>query len=523
MRPTLLALLALLVALPLPADAASARPDDPGLRQQWHLADVEVPLAWDRSRGDGVVVAVLDTGISPGPDLACRRFVAEYDATTGTRGPVADSSGHGTHIAGTIAQCSDNGRGFAGVAPDVDLMDVRVLASSPGGGASGSSRALADGIRFAAQNGADVIAMAIAATCPPSAPTYEQGCRFADVDAAIDLADTLGVTMLAAAGNDGTPRVAYPANHPDVIAVGSTDASLQVPAYSNRGAPLDHVAPGGVDRDTDGDGVVDAVYQEWFDPSTRRHRTLGLFGTSHAVAHSAGAAALLLAADRDLSPDEVRSLLNDTACDLGRDGRDPTSGAGLLRAADALEAAVRGVGLGVCFLDVTPASVFFAPVSEFAQRGLTSGCTGNGNRYCPDRALTRGEMAAFLVRALDLPRTSRDRFRDDGASIFEDDINRLAAAGITDGCNPPANDRFCPEQRITRGQMAKFLDRGLDLAPTGRDWFRDDDDSIFEASIDRLRAARITLGCNPPANDRYCPSGRVTRAQMAAFLVRAVD
>lgn len=511
--------LALLAAPP----ARAAETGDPGAGDQWHLDQVQVPRVWERSRGDNVTVAVLDTGITPGPDLQCRRFVAEYDALTGTEGPVEDLSGHGTHIAGTIGQCSGNGIRTAGVAPDVDLMDVRVLQDFDDGGAMGSSDAVADGIRFAAQNGADIINLAIAATCPPSNPTFEQGCSFANINAAIAFADTLGVTILAAAGNDGTGRVSYPANHPDVIAVGSTDASLDVPSYSNRGAPLDHVAAGGTDRDTDGDGVTDAVFQEWFDVDRGTHRTLGLFGTSHAVAHSSGVAALLLAADPSLSPDDVRALLNDTACDLGPDGRDDRAGAGVLRGANAVEAAVTGVGRGVCFLDVEPGDTFFVPVSDFATRGLTSGCTENGNRYCPDRDLSRGEMAAFIDRALGLPDTSRDFFDDDDDSIFEANINRLAAAGITDGCNPPANDRYCPDDDISRGQMAKFLDRGFEPPATSNDFFRDDETSIFEDSINRIAADGVTLGCNPPANTRFCPGDDVSRGQMAAFIIRALD
>ncbi|MCP4307374.1 MAG: hypothetical protein GY788_21385, partial [bacterium] len=133
-------------------------------------------------------------------------------------------------------------------------------------------------------------------------------------------------------------------------------------------------------------------------------------------------------------------------------------------------------------------------------------------------------MAAFLVRALDLPAVSGgDRFGDDDDSVFEADIERLAAAGITQGCNPPVNDQFCPTGTVTRGQMAAFLVRALDLpAVSGGDRFGDDDDSVFEADIERLAAAGITAGCNPPVNDQFCPTGTVTRGQMAAFLARAL-
>jgi len=106
---------------------------------------------------------------------------------------------------------------------------------------------------------------------------------------------------------------------------------------------------------------------------------------------------------------------------------------------------------------------------------------------------------------------------------FYADIEWLAAAGITTGCNPPTNDMFCPAAAVTRGQMAAFLARALDLPAAGDDIeFVDDDGSIFEDDIERLAAAGITRGCNPPTNDRFCPNDPVTRGQMAAFLHRAL-
>jgi hypothetical protein len=114
-------------------------------------------------------------------------------------------------------------------------------------------------------------------------------------------------------------------------------------------------------------------------------------------------------------------------------------------------------------------------------------------------------------------------FTDIGSSPFEIDILWLAGEGITQGCNPPVNDRFCPNDRVTRGQMAAFLVRALSLPPAGGvDSFVDDNDSVFESDIERLAAAGVTAGCNPPANDRFCPDNSVTRGQMAAFLARAL-
>ena len=133
-------------------------------------------------------------------------------------------------------------------------------------------------------------------------------------------------------------------------------------------------------------------------------------------------------------------------------------------------------------------------------------------------------MAAFLVRALGLTDDGGgNKFVDDDGNIFEADIAELAAASITKGCNPPVNDQFCPEDPVTRGQMAAFLVRALGFNDAGDgDLFLDDDGNIFESDIDKLGTAGVTKGCNPPVNDQFCLEDPVTRGQMAAFLHRAL-
>lgn len=169
-------------------------------------------------------------------------------------------------------------------------------------------------------------------------------------------------------------------------------------------------------------------------------------------------------------------------------------------------------------------SVHEADIEVLDALGITRGCNPPLNdRYCPEDQVTRGQMAAFLSRALGLPTTSVDYFTDDNGSVFQADINSIAAAGITLGCNPPDNDRYCPNDQVTRGQMAAFLRRAFALPGTSIDYFVDDNGTIFESDIDAIAAAGITLGCNPPDNDYYCPAASVTRAQMASFLVRAVS
>jgi len=169
---------------------------------------------------------------------------------------------------------------------------------------------------------------------------------------------------------------------------------------------------------------------------------------------------------------------------------------------------------GVWFYDIL-GNQFLADIIWIAERGITTGCAEE--RFCPNAVVTRGQMAAFLVRAFDLPATARDYFTDDERSIFEADINRLAASGIASGCG---SGRFCPGGTITRGQMAAFLARALHLPATARDYFTDDERSIFEGDINRLAAAGIASGCGA---GRFCPTGAVTRGQMAAFLRRALS
>jgi hypothetical protein len=162
-------------------------------------------------------------------------------------------------------------------------------------------------------------------------------------------------------------------------------------------------------------------------------------------------------------------------------------------------------------------------IEAIAAEGITKGCNPPArDRYCPNDPVTRAQMASFLVRMLNLADATDDHFTDDEESIHRGDIDRLASAGITRGCNPPANDRYCPDEPVTREQMASFLARALNLRSASRDHFTDDGSSVHHDSINRLAESGITRGCNPPANTSYCPSDPVRRDQMASFLARAL-
>ena len=131
-------------------------------------------------------------------------------------------------------------------------------------------------------------------------------------------------------------------------------------------------------------------------------------------------------------------------------------------------------------------------------------------------------VSVLIPGAADVIRIWKE-FTDDNGSVHEHNIEALAAAGITLGCNPPANDQFCPDDLLTRGQFAAMLRRALSLPGSDVDAFIDDDASIFEGDINAVAAAGITKGCNPPANDNYCPDDLITRAQAASMLARALD
>ena len=324
---------------------------------QWNFigdASVNAPEAWDLAAalgapgGRGAVVAVVDTGAAykntkrfrRAPDLRRSTFVPGRDFVDHDRRPF-DLFGHGTHVAGTIAQHVNNGIGVTGLAYNAKIMPVRVLDENGEGGAYAISR----GIRWAAKHKADVINLSL--EFDPSITARQ----VPGIIRAIRFAHRKGAVVVAAAGNESDANVAYPARARFAISVGATTEHLCQADYSNSGSGLDVVAPGGGNDAPNDDNPLDAqhcrpdlngrdIYQQTF---VRNPRSFGLpggyQGTSMAAPHVSAIAALVIGTKRlgkNPRPGRVAAHLRNTARDLGPEGYDSRYGHGLVDAAAAL-------------------------------------------------------------------------------------------------------------------------------------------------------------------------------------------
>lgn len=291
-------------------------PNDPDYGKQWNLRSINVESAWDETKGSGVTVAVIDTGVSQVPDLKDTKFVKGYDFVN-DKIDASDDAGHGTHVAGTIAQSTNNNYGVAGIAYEASLMPLKVLGASGGGTVAD----IAEAIRYAADNGADVINMSLGG-----------GGESKLMEDAIDYAHQKGVVVIAAAGNSNQNSASYPARYPHVIGVAALDSVGIKAPYSNFGAGVDIAAPGGSE--------AGKILQETIDPQTGQSVFEGYQGTSMAAPHVAGVAALVKAAGVK-EPDEILKVLKQSSRVVKEDPLNHF-GAGHLDAAAAVKLAVRG-------------------------------------------------------------------------------------------------------------------------------------------------------------------------------------
>lgn len=307
-------------------------PNDQYYQYQWNFSKelLDMERVWDMATGKGVKVAVVDTGIAyenyksfaKAPDLENTIFTAGFNAIANSS-HANDDNGHGTHVTGTIAQSTNNNLGLAGMAFNASVIPVKALDRN----GSGTYSDIAEGIIWAANNGANVINLSLGG--PYSSQTLYNAIKYAN---------SKDVTIVAASGNDGARSVSYPAAYNDyVIAVGATGYDKSVTSYSNQGSSLDLVAPGGdLKMDQDGDGYGDGILQQTFKNNPSSFGYYFFQGTSMAAPHVAAAAALLLEKGAG-SPSQIQKVLEETADDIYYPGRDNTSGFGFLNIYKALK------------------------------------------------------------------------------------------------------------------------------------------------------------------------------------------
>lgn len=371
---------------------AHAQPDDPHYNLQWHYELLHLEEAWDVTVGSSdVIVAVIDTGRRDHPDLESRQgggydFISspsnagdgdgmdpdptdEGDASN----PDGTSSFHGTHVAGTIGAATDNGLGVAGVTWLGVVMHLRAL-----GRQGGTVADIADALRYAARlpnasgslpsRRANVVNMSLG------------GAGFTQtMQDAVNAARAAGVVIFASAGNEASSVPSYPAAHDGVISVAAVDLNGNPAPYSNFGATIDLAAPGGdMSVDRDGDGYPDGVLSTLYDDGTTPARAVYGFyaGTSMACPHAAGVAALMLAVNPTLTPEEVEAILEATADDRGAAGRDDRYGYGLIDAHAAVLAAQGGAVADPVLL-VSPTSLNFGGVTTRLVATVSNGGGGS--------------------------------------------------------------------------------------------------------------------------------------------------
>ena len=348
-------------AAPNPVARASAFvPNDPGFGRGWQAVQwnflegvgVNAPVAWQHAidagnpGGRGVRIAVLDSGVAysdrgrfrRSPDLDATRFEAGYDFVDGDPYP-SDENGHGTHVASTLAQSTNNGRGLTGLAYGATIVPVRVLDRN----GEGDAARIAEAVRWAVRHDVDIINLSL---------EFGTDVAARDIPSLLDALSTArkrGVLVVGAAGNEGDRMIAFPARSSNVLSVGATTEHGCLSDFSNLGRGLDVVAPGGgTDAVTaDANCRPDAtpgrpIFQTTFDgTSVRRFGVPDSYeGTSMAAPHVSATAALIIASrvlGGEPSPEQLITRLQGTARDLGVPGPDARYGAGLVDAAAATD------------------------------------------------------------------------------------------------------------------------------------------------------------------------------------------
>lgn len=308
-------------------DKGRWKPNDPRYKEQWNFQMIRTEEAWEKAKGKGAIVAVIDTGVAfqdnkkgmIARDFKDTKFVKGYDFVFRDQLP-NDDQGHGTHVAGTIAESTNNNEGVAGIAYEATIMPIKVLSKE----GSGSSADIAEGIRWAADHGANVINMSLGGPFPDK--LMRSACEYARKK---------GVVIICAAGNSGREGVGYPAAYPDCVAVSAVGPKGELSFYSSWGKEVSIAAPGG---DKEVGGESGGILQNTVRPDSNGKLEDDYYafqGTSMASPHVAGVAALIVGQGIK-DPQDVKSILQKSA-----QAKSPSKkyGAGVLDAASAVKMA----------------------------------------------------------------------------------------------------------------------------------------------------------------------------------------
>jgi len=323
---------------------------------QWNMRHIGMESAWNVTTGaSSTVIAIVDSGVDlTHPDLASK-LLSGYDFVNDDSNP-QDDEGHGTHVAGIAAALSNNGLGVAGVSWDSKILPIKVLNNAGYGDAS----VVAQGIWWAADQGAQIINLSLGSN------TYSNVLK-----SAVDYAYSKGCLIVAAAGNEyqeGNPP-SYPAAFPHVLAVGAVGDRDERARYSNTGAYVDVVAPGGNPSND-----LDPDWNHWILSTYWRgsgYEYVGIVGTSQAAPHVAGLAALIWSVNPTLANDQVEALIVSTSMDLGNTGWDETFGWGRINAAAAVTRAQQGAPTPTP--TATPSCATFSAIDTPAEGDTVSG------------------------------------------------------------------------------------------------------------------------------------------------------
>jgi serine protease len=383
-------------------------PNDAFYNLQWHYDLIKLPQAWSRATGDAsIIVAVIDTGSRPHPDLdgnTIAGFDFISDPTNAADGDGIDSnpidpgdgnglspsSFHGTHVAGTVGAVSNNGLGVAGVNWDCSLMHLRVLGVN-----GGTDADIAQSVRYAARlaNSSGTLppqrahVMNLSLGGPGSSSTMQS---------AVTAARNAGVVVIAAAGNNNSGAAFFPASYSGVVSVSAVDFNSNKAPYSNFGPNIDVAAPGGdVSVDLSGEGYPDGVLSTLVDESSGFAPQFVFYqGTSMACPHVAGLAALMLDVNPTLTVAQIETILTTTTVDLGAAGRDDIFGFGLIQA-DAALAAAAGQTPPTPLLSANPGALSFG--TSTTQLTIAIANTGGGSLDVGTPTFTPTSGGAFAA------------------------------------------------------------------------------------------------------------------------------